>query len=119
MTEFEFDMVRGFNAATRGESWDPYETIGYHEGYELWLSTPTAGKKLTTEELEALGQAIARKSLQLSGSSSLKAVSTIDGSEICLASSQACPPSNTSAPTVSFATIARSLSRLPVATPTR
>lgn len=60
-SEFELHMIRGFNAAQRGERWNPDESIAYHEGYELWLRTPSASRMMSKEELDLLGRAVTEK----------------------------------------------------------
>lgn len=68
--QFEIEMIEGFAAATRGDAWDPYRSAGYHEGYSLWLQTPTAQKSVSTDRLAELGEQIARRSRQLYGNCS-------------------------------------------------
>lgn len=54
-SEAEFEMIRGFFAAMRGEPMEAYPSEPFVQGYDLWQTRPSArGTTISTAELEQL-----------------------------------------------------------------
>jgi hypothetical protein len=45
MQQHDYDLVRGWQAADAGHSFDPHETTAWREGYQLFLKRDRARRR--------------------------------------------------------------------------